>query len=422
MIKLNIVGSIFGNDGYSSHTRSLFNALYKQKELDCKLVTQLSQDWMQNVNDAELDAITKPDRKEDWNVIVTIPHMWKMFLGKGKNACYCVWEGDKIPKGWIEEFMNPRVDLILVPSQHTKQAIINTLIEKEEEIVIKKLICIPHGVDRNIFYNQRKKDIDDAQNVSISRDTKYVQSKTIKAEQVSGNVETHADTDALTNSVQNVEAVSRIDGRQFKFICNKGWRGTAWDRGGVQYLLKAYAEEFSKGENVQLIIKLNPAYINSQIIEQSVKQLNLSEDRAPIHINSDILSTLKLNELYNSADCFVCATRGEAFNLPGLEAMSCGLPTIQTNFGGQVDYMNAENSLNIDYKLSESEEKPMYEGINWAVPDINGLRKQLRFAFEHKDIIKKMGKQAEEDSKNWTWDNSANKLYKNISEHNGTNK
>jgi len=43
------------------------------------------------------------------------------------------------------------------------------------------------------IHSQRKKDIDDAQNVSISGDTKYEQSKTRKIEQVSGNVDNHAD-------------------------------------------------------------------------------------------------------------------------------------------------------------------------------------------------------------------------------------
>ena len=207
----------------------------------------------------------------------------------------------------------------------------------------------------------------------------------------------------------------------FIFLCQKGWRGTNWDRGGVQYLLRAYAEEFSKDEKVQLIIKLNPAYINPDIIKQSFDNLKLPEDRAPIHINCDVLSPEKLNDLYNSADCFVCATRGEAFNLPGLEAMSCGLSTIQTDFGGQVDYMTDDNSYFIQYELSESEEKPMYEGISWAVPDIKDLKLNLRWAFEHQKEIKEKGKQAEEDSKKWTWDNSANKLYKYILEYNGTN-
>ena len=152
-MKINIVGSIFGNDGYSSHTRGLFNALYKLA--DVKLTTQLPPNWARQVNDAELDAITKQRDKEDWNVIVAIPHMWKMFLGQGKNACYCVFEGDKVPKSWIEEFMNPRVDLILVPSQHTKDAILNTLNEFAGKITYnpqQKIKIIPHGVNREIFH------------------------------------------------------------------------------------------------------------------------------------------------------------------------------------------------------------------------------------------------------------------------------
>ena len=109
-MKINIVGSLLSNDGYGHHTKYLANALYKVA--DCKLSTQLCQGWERLVNDAELDMITKPERKEDWNVIIAIPHMWKMFLGTGKNACYCVFEGDKIPASWIKEMLNNKVNLI----------------------------------------------------------------------------------------------------------------------------------------------------------------------------------------------------------------------------------------------------------------------------------------------------------------------
>jgi hypothetical protein len=174
MIKLNIHCGIFGNDGYSSHSRSLFNALYKIKDLDIKINTQLPQDWIKQCSDAELDCITKPERKEDWNLVITIPHMWKLFLGTGKNACYCVWEGDSVPKSWIEEFENERVNLIFVPSQHTYDAIMKTLNEvidikfeyfqgwminkyfpdneKIKEYIINKIKIIPHGVDRSIYF------------------------------------------------------------------------------------------------------------------------------------------------------------------------------------------------------------------------------------------------------------------------------
>ena len=198
--------------------------------------------------------------------------------------------------------------------------------------------------------------------------------------------------------------------KPFVFLVQKGWRGTMWDRGGVQFCLLAFAQEFSKNENVKMIVKLNPAYINPEIIGQSIQQLNLPEDRAQININCDAVPFDKLPLLYNQADCFVCATRAEAFNLPGMEAMACGLPTIQTNFGGQTDYMTIENSKIINYDLEEVKEDIMYEEAKWATPKIESIRENLRWAFNNQDKIKEMGKLAEEDSKNWTWDKSAEKI------------
>jgi len=205
--------------------------------------------------------------------------------------------------------------------------------------------------------------------------------------------------------------------KPFTFLTNKGWRGTSWDRGGVQYVIKAFAEEFSKDEKVEIILKLNPAYINPAMLDGIIKGMKLPEDRAKINICTDNVPFNKMGHLYKDSDCFICATRAESFNLPGLEAMSCGLPTIQTNYGGQTDYMTDDNSLFIKYTLEEVKEDLMYEGISWATPDMIDLKNQMRFAFENQDKFKEKGKQAEEDSKNWTWDISANKLmgiFKNI--------
>ena len=149
-LKINIIGSIFGSSGYDAHTRNLANALHNFA--NCKIITQLPQDWIKHVNDAEMDMISKPERKEDWNIIISMPHMWKLFLGHGKNACYCVWEGDKVPESWIEEFLNPKIDLILVPSQHTYDAIMKTWkYYYDDKAIEDKLRIIPHGVDKSIF-------------------------------------------------------------------------------------------------------------------------------------------------------------------------------------------------------------------------------------------------------------------------------
>lgn len=363
-MRINIIGDIFNSTGYASHTKSLFNALYKLA--DVSLSTQLIPGWERLSNDAELDAITKSPNETDTRIIITTPNNWKLFLGTGINIGYCIWEGDRVPVSFISDFLNPKIDLIFVPSIHTEQAIQNTASEYLPEgfgEVMKKIYIIPHGVDTKLFYPIKEKK----------------------------------------------------DG-VFRFICNKGWRGTCWDRGGVQYVLKAFAEEFKLEDNVELILKLNQAYINPQFLGTAINNLNLSEDRPLIRIVYDDIPFDKLVHLYNQANCYICATRCESFNLPGLEAMACGLPTIQTNFGGQTDYMTNENSLYIDYKLEPVKEDLMYEGIQWAIPDIEDLKKKMRWAYEHQDDIKKMGKIALDDSKNWTWDFSATKIVKILSD------
>jgi hypothetical protein len=79
---------------------------------------------------------------------------------------FLVWEGDRIPAGWIETLADKRVTQVWVPSCHTYQAITYTIscIEKETKTtrhdlrnIKDKIKVIPHGVDTNIFYPMEKK-------------------------------------------------------------------------------------------------------------------------------------------------------------------------------------------------------------------------------------------------------------------------
>ena len=197
--------------------------------------------------------------------------------------------------------------------------------------------------------------------------------------------------------------------KTFTFIVAKGWRGGMEDRGGVGYVLKAFCEEFGKDEDVRLILKLNPSYINPLQINDEFKKLNLPEDRPEIKVSCDGIPYKELVNLYNQGDVFVCATRAEAFNLPGIEAMACGLPTLQTGYGGQTDYMTKDNSNYINYKLEEVKSDTMYEGIKWATPDIEDIKRKMRYVFENKKETKEKGKQALKDVQKWTWHSSAKK-------------
>ena len=368
-MKINIIGSILGITGYDSHCRQLANALYELNS-DIKLDVPLPPDWVRQVNDAELNMIQKESRTPDVTIAIMQPQYWRLALADNckKFVGFLVWEGDKIPEYWIEYILDERVDQIWVPSQHTEDAIIKTLTKGNEPTTkmlptINKIKIVPHGVDLAIF-SPRK----------VKRD------------------------------------------KRFTFVCNKGWRGGYEDRGGVAYVLKAFCEEFDKKDDVVLILKLNPSYLNPEQLKEKMDELKLSEDRPEIKINIDNISYKKLPELYSQGDVYVCAQRADAFNLPGIEAMACGLATLQTGYGGQCDYMSPDNSHYINYKLEEVKGDIQYEGIKWAIPDVEDIKKKMRYVFNHKKEIKEKGKVALKDAQNWTWRHSAKKSLNFIKE------
>ena len=348
--KINVIGGIFGTGGYQVHTRNLANALNKQT--DVKLVCELPPGWEQNVSDKELEMIKREDA--DTNLIIAMPQNWRQYADKKVNIGFLVWEGDKIPKSWIEECLNPMINYIFVPSQHTKDAIINTFSDWDgaNAKTVNKIKVMPHGVSDMFKPEDIKKD-------------------------------------------------------SFTFLCNKGFKNLE-DRGGIQYLLKAYNEEFTD-ENVKLILKINPAY-GIPDINKLLKEIGYTQNSPKLLINTENIPVKDMKELYNKCDVFVSPTRAEAFNLPCLEALACGKPVISTNFGGQTDYLNKTNSFLIGGKLKEVEHDIIYEGIRWLTPNIDELRKVMRYTYENPIKLKTMAPQCLKTAKTYTWDATATKI------------
>jgi len=191
------------------------------------------------------------------------------------------------------------------------------------------------------------------------------------------------------------------------FLIVKGWRGMQ-DRGGAQYFIQAYFQEFTDKDDVSAILKINPAYgipdLNNLIKQISPREKNLPE----LIINTQNIEYSKMVDLYNSATVFVSPTRAEAYNLPCIEAAACQLASIVTAYGGMTDYIKDKvNGLYVNYKLDEVEFEVMYEGCSWATPSIPDLRKKLRYAYEHPEEMKKLGEAALKTARDNTWTKSA---------------
>ena len=136
--------------------------------------------------------------------------------------------------------------------------------------------------------------------------------------------------------------------------------GNLFYRKGFDLLIKAFDEEFTSDDSVELIIGgSGPEEI--ALKEQVQKLRNNPSIKLIGHLNR-----AQTIEEYKQCDCFVLASRCEAYGLVYREAMAVGRPVITTNHGG--------------FSIEEWSED---FGIMTDVNDVAQLRKALRTMYEN---------------------------------------
>lgn len=201
-----------------------------------------------------------------------------------------------------------------------------------------------------------------------------------------------------------------VDAEQFPYLTRYhpdsftiGTFGDLSPRKGIDVLIRAFEDEFSRGEPVRLLMKsMSPS-----------KAWKVTDPR--ITIVSGLMNQEALLEFLRQMDVFALPSRGEGFGLTGLEAMSTGLPLIATSWGGPAEYLDPEDSFPLSYTLVEAcgaeANHVRYNGL-WAEPDYEHFRYLLRWLFEHPEEAARKGRAAAERVHDkWTWDRVARQMY-----------
>ena len=113
----------------------------------------------------------------------------------------------------------------------------------------------------------------------------------------------------------------------------------------------------------------------------------------------------KLRELYLNSDIGLFPNRCEGgTNLVLMEYMACGKPVIASFNSGHKDILTESNSLSLKYmhefKLYDDNKQLI---ADWEEPDIDEIVAKLEFAYYKRDEINKIGQNAGEHMKNYTW-------------------
>lgn len=350
-------GSYIGNTGYNHHTRDFFRELSNRCDIKVRNFTigstwdGLSDEPHNNepyINDTDKDLLYEQilwnDKKErknykiyknpkkefihDVNLVLCETNHYLFYDNYyGPKIGYNVWESTLQPEEYFQKLKD--FNQLWVPTKWQKECLVKQGYDDH------KIKIVPEGVDVEVFNSL-------------------------------GGKPYHP----LTS-----------DGR-FKFFL-----AGRWDyRKSTKEIIESFLKCFNKDEPVDLIVSIDNPFSNDgmKTTEERLEKCGLSDERIKIlHFppREEYINLLK------SCDAFLSCSRSEGWNLPLIEAMSCGTPSIYSNCSGQLEFAEGKG---IPVKILG--EKPVDNGFynqfnnsigNYYEPDFNDLISQMRNVYNN---------------------------------------
>ena len=151
------------------------------------------------------------------------------------------------------------------------------------------------------------------------------------------------------------------------------------ERKNPMALIDGFLSEYSNSDNVKLVLKFsydeNDKQNNTELFDLIAKSNNI------IHI-SEMLSKPELEALIYECDAFVSLHRAEGFGRVIAEAMLLKTLVICTNYSGNKDFCNKQNSILVDFDIVQVGEQdyPFALNLQWAKVKKDSVVKCLRQA------------------------------------------
>ena len=378
-------GPYIGVTGYNNHTRDFFRGLSEHHPLKFRNFT-VGNSWegmneephngepylldidkntlhQQTYYDSEgnmLNGEMYQNHGEGFDhnvnlILMETNHYYFYDSYKGPKIAYNVWESTKQPEGFFNKLLE--FDQIWVPSQWQADCTI------EQGADPNKVKVIPEGVDTETFYPE----------------------------------------DPQTT-------LDYVDGR-FKFI-----HFGRWDyRKSTKEIINAFLKEFSPEEPVDLILSIDNMWGKDmdgfETTEERLSHYGFTDERLKIkHFPSreDYITYLK------NGHVFLSCARSEGWNLPLIEAMACGTPSIYSAGSAQMQFASGKG---LPVKIAG--EKPANSNDygrytmsdlpgNYPEPDFEDLTHVMRNAFKnYTDHKKRAIEEAKSIHRDFNWKNVA---------------
>lgn len=170
---------------------------------------------------------------------------------------------------------------------------------------------------------------------------------------------------------------------------------SVYERKNPRAVVAAFRRLHERSPGAELVVKANSVHHNREAMEE----LRRSAEGLPVQFLEETLSRSEVDSLINACDCFVSLHRSEGFGLVMAEAMYLGKPVIATGYSGNLDFMNNENSLLVDYEMGETTERcaPYAPNQRWAEPSVEHAAELMGRVFEHQELGRSLGEMAAQD-------------------------
>jgi len=335
-----IASPVATQSGYGHHAREVIANLIEQrgKEWDIKLLSlpwghtpftyPIPQDWNQRI--IPLPLTYQPDI---W-VQITVPNEFQA-VGKYNIGVTAGTEGDICPEKWIDNLNT--MQLVIVPSEFTKQVFINTS-QKHNKPITTRIEVIPEYFDETIY----------------------------------------------TNNVQSqLEILDQIP-ESFAFLSVGHWlQGQVGeDRKNISGLLHCFFNTYKNQKDAPaLILKSSGAtysVMDRMEIENKITQIQdmFGNAKLPnVYLLHGDLADEEMNMLYNhpKVKAMVSFTKAEGFGRPLLEFSTTGKPIIAPHYSGQADFLKKDFICAIPGGMTDihgsTRNEFLIEGAKWFTPD-----------------------------------------------------
>jgi len=115
-------------------------------------------------------------------------------------------------------------------------------------------------------------------------------------------------------------------------------------RKGIDVAVRAFEEAFAGDPDAALVFCVSYSNMDSASPGELVRG-GLAACRSRIYVLEGKFSEEQMAGIYRACDGYICASRGEGFGLPLVEASACGLPVVAPRAFSYAEFLTQENSF-----------------------------------------------------------------------------